>query len=271
VFGVDLVAPTWPFIALCIVWLLSVLTLVMRRTEYRNDKGPLRLLGFTAATVPTLIALLVATREVGGSHHLVVLWPYPLLMLVALLRVWLEPIRRLAGFAPMVLLLLVAGCVTAASGATYFQSLSYWRGDHGARPYFDPVLYEVAEALVHVDADRVISTGWGLHHGLLSLAPGPQRSRYLDWTWTLQDAPAKDAARTDWLWRTHMQESTVAWISWAPGLGLQDDQGHLQYLGDWKHCQRIRRTFPARSGEARVELYVLDLRASCQSSAPANR
>lgn len=267
VFGVDLIAPAWPFVVLCIVWLLSVLTLVVRRSEYRNDRGPLRLLGFCAAAIPGLIGLLVATREVGGSHHLVVLWPYPLLMLVALMHVWLEPVRRLAGFAPGVLVLLVAGCVGAASGATYLQSLGYWRGDHGARPYFDPVLYEVAKALEPLEAERVISTGWGLHHGLLSLASEPRRARYRDWTWTLQAPPDADAARTDWLWRTHLKDRRVAWITWAPGLGLQDDQAHLRYLGIWQHCEEVRRTFPASSGEARVMLHVLDLGASCPSSA----
>ena len=268
VFGVDLIAPAWPALALCAVWSVSALSLVLHRANYRSDRGPLRLLGFCVVTVPVLFGLLVATREVGGSHHLVVLWPYPLLMLVALLRVWSVPLQRLTRGAPVALSLLVCTAVAFNSGSTYAQSLAYWRGEHGVHPYFDPGLHRVADALKRIDADRVVSTGWGLHQGLISLAPEERRPRYRDWTWTLQDPPSADQARTDWLWRTFLEGGSVAWLAWAPGLGLQDAQGHQRYLAAWPHCVRARETFPsAAGGDALIELYVLDFKAGCENSA----
>lgn len=193
--------------------------LYWRRRHLASDTGALRLLAFCSVVIGVLFALLVYTPEVGGAHHLIVLWPYNWLHVGALL-VALD--AGISGRLPVLVALRgVAICALLALGVQRWQQWSdasvWWRGEKGSAPLFDPAIGEAANAINSMTSDvDVISGQWGLHQALVSMAAAERRSRYHDWMWALaSDSP--DVARHLGSKLELLEEAVV--VSWIPPLG----------------------------------------------------
>jgi hypothetical protein len=270
VFGVDLVVPLWPRLLLGLQCAAALGLLWWRRREYAKDRGPLRLLAMFTAIIFGLLLMLVATREVGGSHHLVVLWPFPLLQALAMIACVPGTIRagaaRRVGVAAALALILLP----AARGLlTYRDALPLWAGERAVRGHFDPVLYDVAAALAEIDADSVISSEWGLHHGLLSLARPADRLKYRDWTWRLLQGPETDPAATAVLHQRFIANRRVVWLSYRRSKGEPATHRGADYLHAWRACLESSQVHVGRRSDVEIELQVLSFGSMpCRSQAP---
>ena len=187
-----------------------------------------RFLAFLTAATAFLAIAIAATRQVAGSHHLLMLWPLPTLHLVTLLAITTQHLgtERGKGMAFRATLAtggaIVWGALLAWNIAMDIRYVDVWQNDRDYRPLFDPAIGNLDRRLEQLGVERVISVDWGLHQPLVALADPRNASRYREWSWRLIDAP--DLSRDD-LRRAVDRDvagKRVAFVLHAPGFTVFD-------------------------------------------------
>ena len=225
VFGAEMPV-TSAFNILLIVQLIAAVALL---AVWRPWSPARRFLAFLTAATAFLAIAIVATRQVGGSHHLVMMWPMPSLHLVTLLAISTQHLgtERGRGMALRATLAtggaIVWGALLAWHIAMDIRYVDVWSNDRDYRPLFDPGIGKLDRRLEELAAERVISVDWGLHQPLVTLAEPKNASRYREWSWRLIDS-AGDLSRED-LRRAVAQDlagKRVAFVLHAPGYTVFD-------------------------------------------------
>ncbi|MFO1324701.1 MAG: glycosyltransferase family 39 protein [Burkholderiales bacterium] len=265
VFGTDLYVSS----AFNVLALVQVATAALLLALWRPWTPARRLLAFLTVAMVALAAIIAATPQVGGTHHLIALWPLPTLHLVTLLAIVSqhagEPDKR--GGAAMHGMVAVVGAVAcgvlfAWSVGMDLRYLDMWRNDRDFRPPFDSAVTKLGDRLKELDVDRVITVDWGLHQQLVTLAPRDRAARYREWTWRLIDAP--DLERED-LRRAvaeHVEGKRVAFVLHGQGFtvfaGARERLDAL--LQRDRPCARTEETFVNASGRPLYTIIVADFR-----------
>ena len=220
VFGAD-VPVTSAFNILLIVQLVTAVALL---AVWRPWTPARRLLAFLTAATAFLVIAIAATRQVGGSHHLITIWPLPSLHLVTLLAIATQHLGtgRAEGMAFRATIATVGAIVWGALIAWHIamdiRYVDTWQNDRDYRPLFDPAIAKLGKRLDELGVDRVISVDWGLHQTLVTLADRKRAADYREWTWRLIDS-ASDLERDD-LRRAveqHLSGKRVAFVLHASG------------------------------------------------------
>jgi hypothetical protein len=240
------------------------LTLIFRPTL---PLSPARLLSFFNILVIALIAQMIATKEVGGSHHLVMLWPFNYLHLVLcgmVILTWMEAkfkavwIKKTSlTIAMLVIILIVVQHVKATSA--YTAAL-----DPNGRfsPRFDPVIYKLVETLKDSHVDYIISVDWGIHQIALSLAPSWQRTIYLDWWPIFMQKSGVDSKRDMWLRDAYLTGKSVIFLTHFPTKATFSDAviNFEQYLSYWRLGSVKRKIIANNEGEPFYQILMFDMR-----------
>lgn len=228
-----------------------------------------RLLAFVTVASLFLVIAIAATRQVGGTHHLVMVWPLPALQLVLLLAIAAqhgETTSRLKGRSGRALLAtggaVVVGAVLAWNIAMDLRYVDTFANDPDYRPLFDPAIAKLGRRLEAIGVDRVISVDWGLHQPLVTLAAREHAANYREWTWRLIDAP--DLERPD-LRRAvdeHVTGKRVAFVL-HPGKntvfpGARERLDRL--LERERPCDTKEETFVNAAGKPLYQIVVADFR-----------
>jgi 4-amino-4-deoxy-L-arabinose transferase-like glycosyltransferase len=230
-----------------------------------------RFLAFLTAATAFLAIAIVATRQVGGSHHLVMLWPMPALHLVTLLAITTQHLgtERGKGMALRATLAtagaIVWGALLAWNIAMDIRYVDIWKNDRDYRPLFDPAIGKLDRRLDELRAERVISIDWGLHQPLVTLADPGNASRYREWSWRLIDAP--DLSRDD-LRRAVAQDvagKRVAFVLHAPGYTVfEGARKRLDALLAYdKPCDVAEEKFVNAAGKPLYTIVIADFK-SCR-------
>jgi len=126
---------------------------------------------------------IVITPQAGGPHHYLMIFPLPLLAFVFLAQALHRRIRggNLGRFAMIVLLVAAASMFVVNVHNTWWY-LTRLRTGSQYNPRWSPAIYSLSDYInAHgFEAQRVISTDWGLHNQLHALAPEQLRSRIRD-------------------------------------------------------------------------------------------
>jgi hypothetical protein len=264
VFGADLPV-TVAFNVLLIVQLVSAVVLL---ALWRPWSPARRFLAFLTAATAFLAVAIFATRQVGGSHHLVMLWPMPALHLVTLLAISTQHLgtERGRGMALRATLAtagaIVWGALIAWHIAMDLRYVDIWRNDRDYRPLFDPAIGKLDRRLEELGVERVISVDWGLHQPLVTLADPKNAGRYREWSWRLIDAP--DLSRED-LRRALAQDVSgkrVAFVLHAPGFTVFDGarQRLDALLAHDKPCKRTEERFVNAAGKPLYTIVIADFK-----------
>ena len=275
VFGMDVLA-THAFNIVLIAQLAAAAVLLAYTRPWTPAR---RLLAFLSVATVLLVGAIAATRQVGGSHHLVMLWPLPTLQLVTLLAIVVQHIDRPAaawqrGFRGMVATLgaIACGALLAWNIAVDVSYVDAWRNDRDYRQTFDPAIAKLGERLASLDVDRVISVDWGLHQPLVTMARRERAADYREWTWRLIDAP--DLERDD-LRRAVAEQvagKRVAFVLHAPrytvfaGARARIDA----LLARDTPCQRSEEVFANAGGNPLYTIIVADYR-NCFRALPEKK
>jgi len=194
VFGADVPA-TIAFNVLLIVQLVTAVGLL---ALWRPWTPARRFLAFLTAATAFLVVAIAATRQVGGSHHLLTIWPMPALHLVTLLAIVTQHLGdgQTRGMALRATIAttgaVVWGALLAWNIAMDIRYVDTWENDRDYRPLFDPAIAKLGQRLEALGVDRVISIDWGLHQPLVTLADRHRAASYREWTWRLIDAADLD-------------------------------------------------------------------------------
>jgi hypothetical protein len=265
VFGTD-VAVTSAFNILAIVQCTAAVVLL---ALWRPWTPARRLLAFLTVASVFLVLVIAATRQVGGTHHLVMVWPLPALHLVTLLAIVAQHTDDSSRFkgqhvraAGATIGALVVGAVLAWNIAMDIRYVDTFANDQDYRPQFDPAIARLGKRLEALDADRVISVDWGLHQPLVTLADRRHAAAYREWTWRLVDAP--DLERPD-LRRAvaeHVAGKKVAFVLHAPGTSVfAGARARLDaLLAHDRPCSTKEETFANAAGKPLYTIILADYR-----------
>lgn len=253
-------------IAFNILLLVQLAAAVALLAWWRPWTPARRFLAFLTAATAFLVMAIAATRQVAGSHHLLMLWPMPTLHLVTLLAITTQHLgtERGKGMAFRAALAtggaIVWGALLAWNIAMDIRYVDVWQNDRDYRPLFDPAIGNLDRRLEKLGVERVISVDWGLHQSLVTLADPRNASRYREWSWRLIDAP--DLSRDD-LRRAVARDvagKRVAFVLHAPGFTVFDGaRKRLDALLAYdKPCETSEEGFVNAAGKPLYTILVAD-------------
>ena len=258
--------------------LLQIAAAVVLLAVWRPWTPARHLLAFLTALMAMLFVAITATRQVGGTHHLVMLWPLPILHLVTLVAISAQHIadaRPGTMHGARVLMatvgIAVCGTLLAWNIGWAMRNIDTWQNDRDYRPQFDAAIAKLDARLDTLGVDRVISVDWGLHQQLVTFADRKRAANYREWTWRLQDAP--DLERDD-LRRAvaeHVHGKRVAFVLHAPRFEtFTGARARLDaLLARDRPCDLSEQTFVNSAGKALYTIVVADYRNCGVSAKPA--
>ncbi|MEP7327696.1 MAG: glycosyltransferase family 39 protein [Betaproteobacteria bacterium] len=221
VFGTD-VPVTSAFNVLAMIQFAGAIVLLVVSRPWMPAK---RLLAFLTVAWALLAIAIMATVQVGGTHHLISIWPLPTLHLVTLFAIAAQHLegptlssgRRLRAVIATAGTVIV-GALLAWNAAVNIRMIDAWQNDRDFTPPFDPAIAKLASRLNQLKVERVIAVDWGLHQQLVTLADRTRAASYREWTWQLADARGNmeypDLRRAV---AAHVEGKRVAFVLHAPG------------------------------------------------------
>ena len=272
VFGMEVIA-THAFNFVLIAQLAAAAVLLAFTRPWTPAR---RLLAFLSAATVLLAGVIAATRQVGGSHHLVMLWPLATLQLVTMLAIVVQHIDRpaagwLRAFRGSVATFgaIACGALLAWNIAIDVSYVDAWRNDRDYRQTFDPAIAKLGERLTRLDVDRVISVDWGLHQPLVTLAKRERAANYREWTWRLIDTADLERDDLRSAVAEHVTGKRVAFVLHAPRYTVfSGARARLDaLLARDAPCHRNEETFMNAGGNPLYTIVVADYR-TCHKAQP---
>lgn len=240
--AVPVAAPSWPFRILLGQFALLLLLCAARPWRDADLSRGWRLLVFVSVAIAMFLLQMLLTRQLGGAHHLVALWPLPTVQLVLLAWIGAQvPVDRAwRPQAAVAAAVLVALATVAAAVPRHADMMATWRGEHRFSGRFDPAIARLAQVLRETDAQAIITADWGLHEPLVMLARRGERWKYRPW-WPVFTQPyAQEARRNQWLRENFLDRGDSLWITFAPGDDVfPEARQHLpEFVRQWGGCLR---------------------------------
>ena len=182
--------------------LVQLVTAAVLLWSWRPWTPARHFLAYLTVTLVLLLAAIAATPQVGGSHHLFMVWPLPTLHLVTLLAIVSQhgggevdgrgpAFRRIVAVVGTV----VCGTALAWNIAWQLRYIEAWQHNRDYQAPFDPAIAKLGARIDKLELDRVITVDWGLHPQLVTLAGRGRAADVRDWTWRLIEMP--DLERDD--------------------------------------------------------------------------
>jgi hypothetical protein len=236
-----------------------------------------RLLALLTVFIVLLFTAIAVTPQVGGTHHLVMLWPLPMLHLVTLLAILSQHVEnpapgtwRATRIAMATLGAALCGVLLAWNIGWDVRNTDTWRNDRDYKPEFDLAIARLDARLDKLGVDRVISVDWGLHQQLVTLADRKRSAQYREWTWKLIDA--KDLERDDLRKSVaeHLHGRTVAFVLHAPKSTVLDRARERldALLARDQPCSRSDETIVNAAGKPLYVIVVADYRTCGVTAKP---
>ena len=265
IYGTD-VPVTHAFNVLAIV---QCAVAVMLLARWRPWTPARRFLAFLTLASVLLVLAIAATPQVGGTHHIVMLWPLPALHLVTLLAIVAQHTdaeTRVKGRGLRAALAttgaVVVGALLAWNIAMDIRYVDTLQNDRDFKPLFDPAIGKLGKRLEALGVDRVISVDWGLHQPLVALADRQHAAAYREWTWRLIDAPDLERADLRAAVADHVTGKRVAFVLHSPGFSVFSGarQRLDALLARERPCATREETFVNAAGKPLYTIVVADFR-----------
>jgi hypothetical protein len=147
----------------------------------RFPRGEARLVAFFLVQIAVIAAFVVGTRQVGGAHHLIQLWPLPQLLVVSLAVLgWkLGPRALRLGATGIVAVALAWLLVMQVAVTTEFHEA--FEGDTFTHVW-TPEIYELSDRAGRLGSqvDGVVAADWGIGPQVFALNGDAVRERFRD-------------------------------------------------------------------------------------------
>lgn len=231
--------------------------------------GRASFVAWLTVALPVVLLAMAATPQVGGTHHLMSVWPLPMLQLVAL-AAWLSERTSRKGLAARTTIAVVVtsaiALLLASHAARDLRELA--RRDAEQRqwhPVFDPAIAGMAAAIAARDPDLVVSADWGINNSLFVLLPEPMHVRLHDWFPGLDKDPLRAPDEVRWLYDVHLRDRVATFVAHAevasqiPGPRVRLPQ----FIAQWRGCVIARERIPGSAGQPLFELTTVGFGKHC--------
>lgn len=274
VFGLDVpVTAAFNVLALVQIALAAYLLAVWRPWSPAR-----RLLAFLTAALVLLFVAIVATPQVGGTHHLIMLWPLPTLQLVALLAIVSQrpsdrPGSRRPGHRATVATIgaIVCGTQLAWNVGIDLRYVDFWRYDTDYRAEFDTAIGKLAHRVEELGVDRVVSIDAELHAPLVASVPRARAARFRDWSAPVADGSPRGREQLGRMVGDHLAGRTAAFVLFAPATkpSALTRARFDALLRRHALCVRSEESVAGTGGWPLYIVVVADDRAPCSGARPA--
>ncbi len=237
-----------------------------------------RLLAFLTAATVLLFAAIVATPQVGGTHHLIMLWPLPTLQLVTLLAIVSQrpndrPGGRRPGHRATVATIgaIVCGALLAWNVGIALRYVDFWHYDTDYRVEFDSSIDKLARRLGELGVDRVISIDGRLHAPLIASSPRARAATFRNAAEALAGEPKRERETIDRMVGESLTGRSAAFVFYVPTAGdANDSRARVDELL-LRHpvCSRSEESIAGAGGRPLYVVVVVDNRAPCAGTRPA--
>ncbi len=227
-------------------------------------------LAFLTVTLVLLVAAIAATPQVGGTHHLFMVWPLPTLHLVTLLAIVSQhgggaadgrgpASRRIVAVVGTV----ICGTALAWHVAWQLRYIEAWNHNRDYQAAFDPGIAKLGARLDALQLDRVIAADWALHAQLVTLAGRDRAATVRDWTWRLADSPDLERDDVRRAVAGHLSGRRVAFVlhgtPFTVAAGARERLDAL--LARDRPCKRAEETIANASGKPLYVIVLADYRS----------
>lgn len=197
-------------------------SLVQKRDAIAAKDKPLWFFIFVFAIV---FCEIVATKQGGGPHHVMMLYPLNYLMLfagVCFVRLHVPEKYTTIFVAGCLLVSLAAGSAQLYADTKYVAA--FREGRHFT-PAWDPAIYRLSNLLEQTGADVVISADWGMQTQLFSLAPPVDRGKYLEGSGVLKRVNPDDPAGAEFLYQRLFKGVNACVVVMGKDTGMEQESG----------------------------------------------
>jgi hypothetical protein len=196
-----------------------------------------------------LIALqLLITKKAWGAHHIMMLYPFQLLVAfgaaVSLLGTW--------GAAVVTAVLVASGLHVGAAYERGFRPTAEFE------PHWSPVVYQLVDYVNRQPVERIISVDWGTHNQIWAL--GTARTRAIARDRWPEFRTLGDASRQDLMYRRDFEGMHTLAILHADGWDIMPAvrPNFLAWTEAFGIIPRLERVFRSPAGTVVFEVYALD-------------
>ncbi|HKU63107.1 MAG TPA: glycosyltransferase family 39 protein [Gemmatimonadales bacterium] len=198
-------------------------------------------------------AQIVITERAGGPHHMMMLSPFPLLLLTAALAELAGTPSRLRRGAALLLL----GALALSDLRVTHAYAQVYQTEERLRPRLSPVIYQLSAFLNSEEADRIIFVDWGMHNQAYALGTLRTRRACRDMWLTFRE-PILPGRSADLLAREFGSGRVLVIMhprSADSGVGAQDR--FLQWADSHNLVLQPVRTFRDRGGRVLYQASVI--------------
>jgi len=270
--GGSLTTPSWVnYLLIPLPIALLAFTMARNRTSALLTCHQRRVSWFFLLSALLIFIQIVVTREVGGAHHLMMLYPFHHLLVISIFSSLLPlcgGVRRK--------LLFTCGAVAIVS-ITYSQLktddayASVFAGKSTFSTRWDPHIYALADYLKNSPADVVVSTDWGIHVQLFCLADRQSRLSYLDAWPAFKELAKYPADRQQWFYENLFKNRRVLVTTHTQNAEVMTGTRANFAAFAGSHCKHVtlENVFRNNVGEGLYEVYLVDdMIPERQGSAP---
>jgi hypothetical protein len=177
--------PSSTSIAPTVFWAAAVVGVCKLPRALATDRPPeiaatARWFAFYLTTCLLIIAQIAATRQAIGPHHLMVLSPLPLTVVV----LFLHAVRLTAKPLGSALAVLVMGGIVLTGGRTVAEYHARLATPATRNPFWSEAIDDLSRTIEASGSSCIVIATWGLGTQLKALAARGHRRHYRDvWTW----------------------------------------------------------------------------------------
>jgi Dolichyl-phosphate-mannose-protein mannosyltransferase len=168
---------------------------------------------------------IVMTKQGGGPHHLMMLYPIHYLILFSGARLLLQymperlTVPRVTGCL-LVYLVIVTGQLYAD-----YKYITAFREGRLFTPAWDPAIYRLSTLLETRGSDSVVCADWGVQTQLFSLASPANRIRYTEGSGILKRVDPNDPAGAEFLLQRMFQGRKTSVVLMGKDTGMAQESG----------------------------------------------
>jgi hypothetical protein len=205
--------------------LLSSLWFRFGRTIKEEGRPEDKVIWFFLLLFVIVFLEILCTKQAGGPHHLMMLYPLHYLILFAGLRfLWTFLPERFASLG-------VSGCllmyVVVIAGQLYADNIyiSAFRDKRQFTPAWDPAIYRLSDFLEKSGADSVVCADWGLQTQLFSLAQTANRNKYEEGSGVLKRVDPYDPSGAEFIYQRMFLGKNTCVVMMGKDTGMAQDGG----------------------------------------------
>lgn len=235
---------------------IGLLLVFSFRAAKRSPSFVARHLWFFAALFVLVSLQILVTKQAGGTHHMMMLYPFHHLVLFSIIHV-AQPLvhpkhLKLAGtvVAVMLLALFLSNLHADLKYASTLQKKAAFT------PAWDPAVYQLSKFLKTQSCDVVMCADWGLQTVLFSLADPAERDKYVEASGIFRRLDPRNFDDIRYAYHKHFAKRNVLVVLYRDDLEIVKNVNYnFKQLNNYLQAKKLDHRIFSSAGQEIYQLY----------------